>query len=153
MATGASCSPTLDDLNQVKAEDVLRAANRYLVATGRTTVYTVPPGQSARRPGAGAQDGRPAMRTLAGVLLLAAAAFAQDAAFRERRRKSRRYPPPGAAALRPRALLPRRYRRARPGSGAGKRRRRHDLAEGPQVLRRCVPYRCRMPPLSRLPTA
>ena len=28
----------LDDLNQVKAEDVQRAANRYFVATGRTTV-------------------------------------------------------------------------------------------------------------------
>jgi predicted Zn-dependent peptidase len=37
---------TLDDLDQVKAADVLRAANRYLVAAGRTTVYTVPPGQS-----------------------------------------------------------------------------------------------------------
>ncbi len=37
---------TLDDLDQVKAADVLRAANRYLVATGRTTVYTVPPGRS-----------------------------------------------------------------------------------------------------------
>jgi predicted Zn-dependent peptidase len=36
----------LDELDQVKAADVLRAANRYLVATGRTTVWTVPPGQS-----------------------------------------------------------------------------------------------------------
>ena len=36
----------LDDLNQVKSEDVQRAANRYFVATGRTTVQTVLPGQS-----------------------------------------------------------------------------------------------------------
>jgi predicted Zn-dependent peptidase len=36
----------LDDLNQVKPQDVQRAANRYFVATGRTTVYTVSPGQS-----------------------------------------------------------------------------------------------------------
>jgi predicted Zn-dependent peptidase len=36
----------LDDLNQVKAEDVQRAANRCFVSTGRTTVYTVQPGQS-----------------------------------------------------------------------------------------------------------
>jgi predicted Zn-dependent peptidase len=40
----------LDDLNQVKAEDVLRAANRYFVATGRTTVQTVLPGQSNAMP-------------------------------------------------------------------------------------------------------
>ena len=40
----------LDDLNQVKAEDVQRAANRYFVATGRTTVYTVLPGQSNAAP-------------------------------------------------------------------------------------------------------
>ena len=38
---------TLDDLDQVKAEDVQRAANRYFVATGRTTVSTVLPGQSS----------------------------------------------------------------------------------------------------------
>ena len=41
---------TLDDLNQVKPEDVQRAANRYFVATGRTTVYTVLPGQSNAPP-------------------------------------------------------------------------------------------------------
>ena len=41
---------TLDDLNQVKAEDVQRAANRYFVATGRTTVSTVLPGQSNAPP-------------------------------------------------------------------------------------------------------
>jgi predicted Zn-dependent peptidase len=40
----------LDDLNQVKAEDVMRAANRYFVATGRTTVQTVLPGQSNAMP-------------------------------------------------------------------------------------------------------
>ena len=40
----------LDDLNQVKPEDVLRAANRCFVATGRTTVSTVPPGQSDAPP-------------------------------------------------------------------------------------------------------
>jgi predicted Zn-dependent peptidase len=40
----------LDDLNQVKAEDVQRAANRYFVATGRTTVQTVLPGQSNAAP-------------------------------------------------------------------------------------------------------
>jgi hypothetical protein len=54
---------SLDDLNRLKAEDVQRAASRYFVATGRTTVYSVPPGQSnaplppkpaERRPG-GAQ--------------------------------------------------------------------------------------------------
>jgi predicted Zn-dependent peptidase len=41
---------TLDDLNQVKPEDVQRAANRYFVATGRTTVSTVLPGQSNAAP-------------------------------------------------------------------------------------------------------
>ena len=41
---------TLDDLDQVKAEDVQRAAIRYFVATGRTTVYTVLPGQSSAPP-------------------------------------------------------------------------------------------------------
>jgi predicted Zn-dependent peptidase len=41
---------TLDDLNQVKPEDVQRAANRYFVATGRTTVSTVLPGQSNAPP-------------------------------------------------------------------------------------------------------
>jgi predicted Zn-dependent peptidase len=41
---------TLDDLNQVKAEDMQRAASRYFVATGRTTVYTVLPGQSIAAP-------------------------------------------------------------------------------------------------------
>jgi predicted Zn-dependent peptidase len=43
---------TLDDLDQVKAEDVQRAANRYFVATGRTTVFTVLPGQSGAPPSA-----------------------------------------------------------------------------------------------------
>jgi predicted Zn-dependent peptidase len=37
---------TLDDLDQVKPDDVQRAASRYFVATGRTTVSTVLPGQS-----------------------------------------------------------------------------------------------------------
>ncbi|MCX6630525.1 MAG: insulinase family protein, partial [Candidatus Solibacter sp.] len=37
---------TLDDLKQVSPADVQRAANRYFVATGRTTVYTAQPGQS-----------------------------------------------------------------------------------------------------------
>ena len=41
---------TLDDLDQVKAEDVQRAANRYFVVTGRTTVSTVLPGQSGALP-------------------------------------------------------------------------------------------------------
>jgi predicted Zn-dependent peptidase len=41
---------TLDDLNQVKPQDVQRAANRYFVAAGRTTVYTVLPGQSDAPP-------------------------------------------------------------------------------------------------------
>jgi predicted Zn-dependent peptidase len=40
----------LDDLNLVKAEDVQRAANRYFVATGRTTVYSVLPGQANAAP-------------------------------------------------------------------------------------------------------
>jgi predicted Zn-dependent peptidase len=35
-----------DELNRVKPEDVQRAASRYFVATGRTTLSTVPPGQS-----------------------------------------------------------------------------------------------------------
>ena len=63
----------LDELDQVKAEDVLRAASRYLVATGRTTVYTVPPGQSGAAAAPERRDRRRAMRTLAGVFLLAAA--------------------------------------------------------------------------------
>jgi predicted Zn-dependent peptidase len=41
---------TLDDLNQVKSEDVQRAASRYFVAAGRTTLYTVLPGQSDAAP-------------------------------------------------------------------------------------------------------
>jgi predicted Zn-dependent peptidase len=40
----------LDELNKVKPEDVQRAANRYFVATGRTTVHTVLPGQSNAPP-------------------------------------------------------------------------------------------------------
>ena len=43
---------TLDDLDQVKAEDVQRAAIRYFVATGRTTVSTALPGQSGALPAA-----------------------------------------------------------------------------------------------------
>jgi len=41
---------TLDDLNRVTPQDVQRAANRTFVATGRTTVYTVLPGQSDAAP-------------------------------------------------------------------------------------------------------
>jgi predicted Zn-dependent peptidase len=41
---------TLDDLSRVTPQDVQRAANRYFVATGRTTVYSVPPGQSDAPP-------------------------------------------------------------------------------------------------------
>ena len=41
---------TLDDLNQVSPADVQRAADRCFVATGRTTVYTVLPGQSDASP-------------------------------------------------------------------------------------------------------
>jgi predicted Zn-dependent peptidase len=41
---------TLDELNRVKPEDVQRAANRYFVATGRTTVSTALPGQSNASP-------------------------------------------------------------------------------------------------------
>jgi len=41
---------TLDDLNRVSPAEVQRAANRYFVATGRTTVYTVLPGQSDAPP-------------------------------------------------------------------------------------------------------
>jgi len=40
----------LDDLSRVKPEDVQRAASRYFVATGRTTVYSVLPGQSDAAP-------------------------------------------------------------------------------------------------------
>jgi predicted Zn-dependent peptidase len=36
----------LDDLNRVTADQVSRVANLYFVATGRTTAYSVPPGQS-----------------------------------------------------------------------------------------------------------
>ncbi len=41
---------TADEVNQVKPEDVRRAASRCFVATGRTTVYTAPPGQSNAPP-------------------------------------------------------------------------------------------------------
>jgi predicted Zn-dependent peptidase len=42
---------TVDDLDRVSPADVQRVANRYFVAAGRTTVYTVLPGQSdASRP-------------------------------------------------------------------------------------------------------
>ena len=46
----------LESVNQVKPEDVQRAANRCFVATGRTTVYTVPPGQSNVVPPSAAQE-------------------------------------------------------------------------------------------------
>jgi predicted Zn-dependent peptidase len=39
---------TLDDLNNVTAEQVSRVAERCFVATGRTTVYTTPPGRAER---------------------------------------------------------------------------------------------------------
>ena len=41
---------TLDDLSRVTPQDVERAASRCFVANGRTTVYTVPPGQSDAQP-------------------------------------------------------------------------------------------------------
>ena len=41
---------SLDELDRLKAEDVQRVAARYFVATGRTTVYSVPPGQSNAPP-------------------------------------------------------------------------------------------------------
>jgi predicted Zn-dependent peptidase len=41
---------TLDDLSLVTPQDVQRAASRYFVATGCTTVYTVLPGQSDAPP-------------------------------------------------------------------------------------------------------
>ena len=41
---------TLDDMDRVSPADVQRAANRYFVAAGRTTVYTVQPGQSGVPP-------------------------------------------------------------------------------------------------------
>ena len=50
---------SLDDLNRLQAEDVQRAATRYFVATGRTTVYTVPPGQSNAPPPAKPAERRP----------------------------------------------------------------------------------------------
>ena len=40
----------LDDLAKVRAEDLQRAAGRYFVASGRTLVYSVPPGQSNAPP-------------------------------------------------------------------------------------------------------
>lgn len=49
----------LDDLNKVKPEDILRAASRCFVATGRTTVYTVPPGQSNAPPPGKAPERKP----------------------------------------------------------------------------------------------
>jgi predicted Zn-dependent peptidase len=41
---------TLDDLSRVTPQDVQRAASRCFVATGRTTVYSVLPGQSDAPP-------------------------------------------------------------------------------------------------------
>jgi predicted Zn-dependent peptidase len=41
---------TLDDMDRVSPADVQRVANRYFVAAGRTTVYTVLPGQSDAPP-------------------------------------------------------------------------------------------------------
>ena len=41
---------TLDDLSGVRPQDLQRAASRYFVANGRTTVYTVLPGQSGAPP-------------------------------------------------------------------------------------------------------
>ena len=40
----------IDDLNKIKPEDLQRVASRYFVATGRTTLYTVQPGQSNAQP-------------------------------------------------------------------------------------------------------
>lgn len=50
---------SLDDLNRLKGEDVQRAATRYFVATGRTTVYSVPPGQSNAPPAPKPAERRP----------------------------------------------------------------------------------------------
>jgi zinc protease len=52
----------LDDLNRAKAEDMQRAAGRYFVATGRTTVQIVLPGQSD-----GAPTPRPPERRTGGL--------------------------------------------------------------------------------------
>jgi predicted Zn-dependent peptidase len=41
---------TLDNLCRVTPQDLQRAASRCFVATGRTTVYSVPPGQSDAPP-------------------------------------------------------------------------------------------------------
>jgi predicted Zn-dependent peptidase len=41
---------TLDDIGLLTPQDVQRAASRCFVATGRTTVYTVLPGQSDAPP-------------------------------------------------------------------------------------------------------
>ena len=50
---------SLEDMNRLKPEDVQRVAGRYFVATGRTTVYIVPPGQSNAPPAAKAAERRP----------------------------------------------------------------------------------------------
>ena len=41
---------SIDDLPKVTADTVQRAAGKYLVATGRTTAYTVAPGEADRLP-------------------------------------------------------------------------------------------------------
>lgn len=49
----------LDDLSQVTSQDVQRAASRTFVATGRTTVYNVLPGQSNALPPPKAPERKP----------------------------------------------------------------------------------------------
>ena len=45
----------LDEVDKARAEDLVRVANRYFVPSGRTTVYSVPPGQSNAPPAKGAE--------------------------------------------------------------------------------------------------
>jgi predicted Zn-dependent peptidase len=55
---------SLDDLPKVTADTVQRAAGTYLVATGRTTAYTVAPGEADRQP---APRPQPAERKTGGL--------------------------------------------------------------------------------------
>ena len=134
---------TLDDLDQVKAEDVQRAANRYFVATGRTTVSTVLPGQSSAPPSTGAQDRRSAMKIFLGILLLAAAARAQVGGI------------PGSGRGGTQPLLPRPHPPPPHAAGSLQQRRPLPALLRPRTssTRRCAPSRRPMPPPSRCQTA
>ena len=146
---------SLDDLNKVKAEDVQRAAKRYLwpPAAPRYIPYCPASPMPRRRPSR--QSARPEVRNesraryspsggcrsaQAGGIPVSGAPRADS---RAAARRTRRHPGSGAAAP---------PRRARPRAAPPRRRRR---CPRPRIssIRRCAPSSSPVPPRSHCPTA